>query len=40
MSVVMANRQVYQLLKDGVKITYRDSKNNQQEVIENVQIID
>jgi type I restriction enzyme, R subunit len=40
MSITQANRQVYYLLKDGVKVSYRDAKNNQKETIEIVQIID
>lgn len=40
MSGVMANRQIYQLLKDGVKVSYRAGKNGQDQITETVQVID
>ncbi|HEY9086845.1 MAG TPA: type I restriction endonuclease subunit R [Anaerolineaceae bacterium] len=38
LSPAEANRDVYQMLKEGVRVTYRDEDGN--EIVENVQVID
>lgn len=40
MTVVAANRDVYQLMKNGVNVTFRGGKNDDEQVTERVQIID
>ncbi|MBW6470009.1 MAG: type I restriction endonuclease subunit R, partial [Methanosarcinaceae archaeon] len=40
MSPANANRDVYLLLKNGVKVSYQDSKNDNGQIIEKVQVID
>ena len=40
MSPANANRDVYLLLKNGVKVSYQDGKNDNGQIIETVQVID
>lgn len=40
MSPANANRDVYLLLKNGVKVSYQDSENDNDQIIETVQVID
>ncbi len=40
MSLAAANREVYRLLKDGVKVTYRGGEEGDEEVVETVGVID
>jgi type I restriction enzyme R subunit len=40
LSAVAANRDIYQLLKNGISVTFRGGKNNDEQVTERVRVID